>query len=146
MPERKHNLSFQQGKIWVTSDRKGGGEMRARGTKQSLSSFCWSRKHRAAAAPAALAQTANNKHDQRPVSPRLIETKIYGLGKLCPALEKEVEHRQDFQTTPIIGSRRPDRTARPQRSPLGSTTFASDPVPLSVAPETTQGLNLPINI
>lgn len=80
-----------------------------------------------------------------PFSLRFIETRLHGLGKAASS-EKEVEHRWDFQTTLIIGSQKPDRTAHPQRSSLGSTMFAPDAVPLNIAPETTQGLNLPINI
>lgn len=125
---------------------KGKKKIRARGTKQSLSLFCWSRKHGAATVPTAPARTASNKYDRPSFIKAYRNQALWSRGSCIPALEKEVEHRRDFQTTLIIGSQKPDRTAHPQRSPLSFTMFTSDTVPLNVALETTQGLNLPINI
>lgn len=106
--------------------KKEEKKIRARGTKQSLSSFCWSCKHRADTVPAAPAWTASNKHDRPSLTKAYRNQALQPRESRIPALKKEVEHRQDFQTTLIISSQKPDRTAHPQRSPLSSTTFDSD--------------------
>lgn len=88
MPERKHNLSFQQGRgrIWVTSGKKGGGRegKKKKSGQEGQNNLCLCfAGHASMGQPQyPLPQLGQQVISMTgPVSSRLIETRLYGLGE-----------------------------------------------------------------